>query len=76
MANQQPAKATVYYRPSKLDVIKVGGSAFIVPVNHTSPFVSNGVRAMTSKVVWLNHTTGEFETLNSIYKPLKEETNV
>ena len=76
MTHKQPTKATVHYRPSQYDLIKVGASATVFPIDHTSPFVSNEKVCFTSTVQSYNRETGVFETLNSIYKPLKEETNV
>ena len=72
MPHKQPTKATVHYRPSEWDTIKVGASATVFPVDHTSPWVSNEKVCFTSHVLWHDPETGEFETENSIYKPLKE----
>ena len=72
LENKQPAKATVQYRPSVEGSIKVGYSALVWPVDHTSPFVSNEQVAVISKVISYDPETGVFETLNSIYKPFKE----
>lgn len=71
----QPIKATVQYKPSKYDVINVGSRAMVYPVDHISPFVSNEAVCYTSKVISVNYATGVFETMNSIYKPVKLNTH-
>ena len=76
MAHKQPTKATVHYRPSQWDIIKVGCSATVFPVDHTSPWVSNTKVCFTSAVQSLGPGEGEFETMNSIYKPKQENTDV
>lgn len=60
-------KKVVYY--SRLDYIQVGESADVVPVDHTSPLVSNGRVAWTTTVESYDPATGVFETRNTIYKP-------
>lgn len=47
----------------------IGGRAYVVPVDHTSPYVTNGKTAITSRIVDYDETTGIFETLNTIYIP-------
>lgn len=42
----------------------------VFPVNHTSYEVTNGQSATTSSVTRPINAAGEFETLNSIYKPV------
>ena len=67
----QPNKATVQYRPSNFPIVE-GTSAWVYPVDHTSPMVSNKQIARTSRVLSYDRHTGVFETMNSIYKPLKD----
>lgn len=50
-----------------LDV--VGTSAYVVPVDHPSIWVTNGKVATTSPIVEYDETTGIFETLNTVYVP-------
>lgn len=47
----------------------VGGRAYVVPIDHTSPYVTNGEVALTSRIVDYDETTGIFETQNTIYIP-------
>ena len=49
--------------------VRVGDRAFVVPVDHTSPYVSNGTWATTTPVVSFDPATGVFETANTIYVP-------
>ena len=69
-------KPTVYYDKSKgligKESIVVGASAYVFPVNHPSMFVSNEGLAITSTVLKHDKKTGEFETRNTIYKPLSK----
>lgn len=65
-----PTKAVVHYRSAGRSII-VGHSALVYPVDHMSPLVSNTTIAHTSRVIAIREN-GEFETLNSIYKPVKE----
>jgi len=59
-------KPTVHYTPTSVDIIKVGHSAFVVPVDHPSDLVSNTTFVKTSPVVKLTDTG--FETQNTIYQ--------
>ena len=43
---------------------------FVYPVDHTSPLVSNTKACLTSPVIFIDTESGEFHTLNSIYKPI------
>jgi hypothetical protein len=69
-----PDKAVVHYTPSSDDVIVYGQSAWVYPVDHTSPLVSNTKIVRTSPVVAIGHS-GQFETLNSVYKPVEYSTH-
>jgi hypothetical protein len=63
-------KKIVHYNPEETVRIAVGGSAVIFPIDHPdSGYVSNTMLAVTSTVLWYDESTGEFETLNTIYKP-------
>jgi len=66
-------KPTVHYDATKFVAITLGGSAFVHPVDHPNHIVGHAVSntkiVKTSKVVFYNETTGEFETLNTLYKP-------
>lgn len=61
-------KQVVFYKSDILPDVKVGQSAFVIPLNHTSEWVSNNKIAQTSDVIFIREG-GVFETLNSIYKP-------
>lgn len=67
-------KQIVNYKPSDTDFIQVGCRATIIPTNHPSLLVSNTRIAVTTEVISYNKETGEFETLNTIYKPLPDDT--
>lgn len=66
-------KRIVHYKPCLDDVIMLGHSALVYPVDHPSMFVSNRVVCHTSKVVHIDDKTGVFETLNTVYKPLAKD---
>lgn len=59
-------KRVVHYtgKPTILD-----GFAYLMPLDHTSPDVSNTGLARTSTIVHHDEATGRIETLNSIYVP-------
>lgn len=57
-------------RYSALHYILIGGRATVVPVDHPdTSYVTNGMAATTSEVLWHNEETGVFETLNTRYVP-------
>jgi hypothetical protein len=60
-------KPIVHYKSGPYTKIEVGLPAWVFPVDHTSPFVSNEDVARTSSVIWYNAETGDFETQNSRY---------
>lgn len=62
-------KRVVFYDPSAETFILLGSSAYVFPINHDSPLVSNTKHVLTSEVISVDPGTGEFETLNTIYKP-------
>ncbi len=47
----------------------VGGRAYVVPIDHPNPYITNGETAITSRIVDYDETTGIFETLSTIYIP-------
>ena len=61
-------KPIVFYCPNPFYRIQTGLSALVVPTNHYSELVSNEKHVLTSKVIRHEPETGEFETLNTIYK--------
>lgn len=67
---QQPTKPVVKYRVSDSDRIMVGHPAYVHPIDHTSPLVSNTRFVFTSPVV-SKSDDGSFETANSVYVPVK-----
>lgn len=54
-----------YYIRSERLVI--GEPAFVMPVDHPSPLVSNTTLARTSPVVWISSDRTLFDTLNTHY---------
>ncbi len=67
-----PKKVVHYYRNREHNFIKVGQGAAVYPTDHPSALVSNMRICHTTKVLWYDETTGEFETENTKYVPLKE----
>ena len=63
-------KPIVHYISDGFTIIKLGERALIYPVDHPSPWVTNGRIAHTSPIIRVGDD-GEFETWNTIYK-LKE----
>jgi hypothetical protein len=61
-------KPVVFYKTDIKPTLVVGERAWVFPINHTSPWVSNKYKAYTSKVLRVL-ASGVFETQNSIYKP-------
>ncbi len=68
-------KPVVNYRPHEDQHIALGQSALVWPDNHPSWLVSNTTYCRTTVVERLD-ADGEFETLNTIYRPIKETENV
>lgn len=64
----QPTKPVVKYRRTESDRIVVGHPAYVHPIDHTSPLVSNTKMVITSPVVSKSND-GSFETANSLYVP-------
>lgn len=62
-------KKIVHYKKDSDVHIYVGASAVVFPIDHPGPLVSNTKYIQTSTVISYNRATGEFETLNTIYKP-------
>lgn len=62
-------KQTVHYVAADAEIfpIRVGYAAFVYPKDHTSQNISNKSLSRTSTVISYDETTGQFETLNSIY---------
>lgn len=50
-------------------VMVIGDRAYLYPINHPGPYVSNTTQVMTSKVQHFNSKTGRLETENTIYSP-------
>jgi hypothetical protein len=65
-------KALVQYIPSVDDFIEVGKGGCVYPINHPSSWVSNTSLCYTSTIV-RKEANGEFETLNTIYKPVLDK---
>jgi hypothetical protein len=64
-------KPTVHYKDIGFKP-EVGACAFVWPLDHQSPRVSNTREVMTSTVVRVG-INGEFETKNTIYKRVPEQ---
>jgi hypothetical protein len=70
MQNTPSTKKIVHYDRNKEVFIQVGHSAFVTPIDHPdSERVTNTYTAQTSRVVNYDEATGEFETMNTLYKP-------
>ena len=68
-------KPIVHFNIGECFGVAMGQSATIVPVDHTSPYVSNFVPATTSKIITIRDD-GSFETQNTVYVPMtKEDAN-
>lgn len=59
-------KPVVHY--SHVSGLRVGHSAYVQPIDHTGPSVTNSTVVVTSTVLRHERHTGEFETLNSVYR--------
>ena len=66
------SKPIVHYTPTAFDSIILGFYAYVQPIDHTSPFVSNTKAVSTSRVIRIEKN-GVFETANSIYVPVGVE---
>lgn len=66
-----PRKQMVKFLHDARNYIQVGHSAYVHPVNHTSPLVSNKRFVFTSTVQEV-FADGSFMTLNTYYMPVKE----
>lgn len=61
-------KPTVHYmRESSPQPLQIGAQAYIYVMDHPRKPFPHSVR--TSTILNCNNTTGEFETLNTLYKP-------
>ena len=60
-------KPVVQYTVDPANFIKLGLSAYIVPIDHPSDLVSNESLARTSRVISIDGDT--FETMNTKYVP-------
>ena len=63
-------KPVVHYIPNKYQMICTGTSAYVWPIDHPSDLVSNTKPITTSKVIKYDRASGEFETMNTLYKPV------
>lgn len=67
---EENKKQVVHYRVTPYQYIAVGTSAVVIPVDHPDAIrVTNGEAVLTSEVLSYDAETGEFETLNTLYKP-------
>ena len=64
-----PQKPVVHYTPTSSDFIALGRDACIKTTDH--PGCSNLKFVITTQVVDYDVDTGEFETMNTLYKPVK-----
>lgn len=72
MTVNNTGKKIVHYVPSEHDYIVVGSSAFVQPLDHPSPYVSNKMTVRTSRVIEVFRDGAGFETENTIYSAQKE----
>lgn len=63
-------KPTVHYYKHLPNQINLGQRAIVYPIDHPdSENVSNKTWVLTSKVIWHDSESGDFETLNTKYIP-------
>jgi hypothetical protein len=65
------AKRVVHYLPDEVTQIFIGMGALVKPVDHESDLVSNKKYVLTSVVIKCDDD-GSFETLNSLYVPIRQ----
>ena len=54
---------------SRLLRCEEGGPALVFPVDHPGAYVSNTTMVVTSTVLRFDRRSGEFETMNTLYRP-------
>lgn len=64
------SKPIVRYTPTHADYIELGMPARVLPIDHPSDRVSNTDWVRTSLVERIGEN-GEFETRNTVYKPVE-----
>lgn len=71
-------KPIVHYRVDDdyITFIEEGKSAIVFPVDHQGEFVSNQKYIFTSTVQHYDSVTGEFETLNTTYRPYSDKQTI
>lgn len=63
-------KPVVHY--SKLiGIVEIGHSAMVVTVDHPAEYLNRAIYVQTSAVQKWDEGSGEIETLNTLYKPVK-----
>lgn len=62
-------KNSVKYKSGTLAFTGIGSPAFLFPIDHPSPLVTNTGPVRTSYVVAYDKETGTLETENTIYTP-------
>ena len=65
----KPQKPVVHYQETDGDFIMLGMPAMVRTVDH--PHCSNTKYVLTTRVVEYDRESGEFETENTLYKPVK-----
>lgn len=70
MQNIPSTKKIVHYNAQEPVEVYVGYAAFVTPIDHPdAERVSNTRPVQTSRVLSYDVSTGEFETMNTLYKP-------
>lgn len=62
-------KPVVQYDATEEAYIRLGHPAIVKTINHPGENVSNLHHVRTSKVIGIDEESGEFETMNTKYKP-------
>ena len=68
-------KTVRYFNPPRgwaTDNVVVGERAVVIPIDHPSPFVTNGQLCYTSPVLAYNKDTDEIETVFTIYIRIRD----
>lgn len=68
--SENKTKKIVHYDRKSAIMINVGYAAIIETLDHPNCKNLKGEPVFTSKVIAHNEYTGEFETLNTLYKPI------
>lgn len=63
-------KPIVHYKGDAL--VRIGHGTWILPIDHPSALVENETPNLTSKVIYIDKRTGDFETMNTRYRKVQD----